>query len=353
MSASGEVICAYEDRSGHLIGAKILVSSVARHLPDVPVHLTCPAADESLRSWLRRYPGVHLEQGAELRGQGWDVKPTLLLKILEAGHDSAIWIDTDIVVTGDFRSKIKNSTAFIVAEEDYWNGRKENELRTRGWNLPVGRRLRRLVNSGFIRATRAHIPLLKAWKQLMASPEYQTARLLPFAKRPMHMLTDQDVLASLLGSDEFADVEVQFFRRGREIIQHSAANGYAPVHRVANLVRGAPPLVHSQAAKPWMFEDVPSLLKDPRSFLTFMHLETSTYCHYARTYSDDLGALPDYLRIRSLPGRISNFFSGGNPHLRGLTQATMYSVIEYAGWTAGKGVRLLNKVSTRARSHHA
>lgn len=162
------------------------------------------------------------------------------------------------------------------------------------------------------------------------------------------MLTDQDVLGALLGSTEFANIPVQFFRRGRDIIQHSSAQGYAPLDRIANLVRGMPPLIHSQCAKPWDFPEIPSLLAHPRQYYAFLYLENSTYLHCARQYGDVLGSLPPFLETRSWPGKVSQLLSLGNPHLRGITQSVVGLVHEYASWAWHKGGRLVEKMGAHA-----
>jgi hypothetical protein len=317
---------------------------------DAPIHFTCPSVDDELRAWLHTHSSATLDESAVLRGQGWDVKPTLMLDRLAAGADEVIWIDSDIVVTADFRPLMADAKTVIVAEDDYWNGPLENRIRTEGWKLPVGRALPRLANGGFIRATRAHIPLLQAWRQLLATPEYQRVRLLPFEDRPVHMITDQDVLGALLGSEQFADIPVQFFRRGREIIQHNAPHGYAPLDRVANLMRGTPPLIHCQCEKPWAFPDKPSFIQGPSRYFDFLALEASAYAHFARQYAADLEGLPACLQVRSWPGKLSALWSLGSPHLRGLTYAVLGTASEYLRWLREKGARLARKLGLGSRT---
>jgi hypothetical protein len=62
------VICVYEDRQSHLIGAKILLSSLRRHMADAPIHFTCPSVDDELRAWLHAHSSATLDESAVLRG---------------------------------------------------------------------------------------------------------------------------------------------------------------------------------------------------------------------------------------------------------------------------------------------
>src|SRR5450432_3853927 len=111
------IICTYEDRPSDLVGVQLLVSSLPRHVPGVPVHVACPAPGAELASWLRASPGVTLDETHDDRLRGWNVKAGLLTRLLDAGHEEVLWIDSDVIVAGDFRSLIPDATSLVVTEE--------------------------------------------------------------------------------------------------------------------------------------------------------------------------------------------------------------------------------------------
>src|SRR5438045_2971520 len=90
------IICTYEDRPTDLVGVQLLVSSLARHLPGASIHVACPTPPPELAAWLRARPGVTLDETRDERLRGWNVKAGLLTRLLDAGHDDVIWIDSDV-----------------------------------------------------------------------------------------------------------------------------------------------------------------------------------------------------------------------------------------------------------------
>jgi hypothetical protein len=316
------IICCYEDRLNELIGLKLLISSLARHVPDAKVLVTYPPADASFRDWLRQFPQVTLDDNPALAGMGFDIKPTLLLRLLDAGHDSVVWMDSDIIVTSDFRKSWTDPDVLVVTEERPLRQKHVVE-RVEGWKLTVGRKIP-AINSCVIRARPAHRPLLEAWRRLLASPEYQSVKSVPWPERKphqSHLLGDQDVLTALLASTQFADVKLQVLQRSKDIVQHFHVLGYPPHERLLNLVSGMPPLIHSQGPKPWHHAEVPSLLKDSKAYFQHLYLQTSPYSHFARQYRDSIGDFPGCFEITTLPGRISNAVGLGHPSTSGFLQS--------------------------------
>ena len=338
------IICTYEDRPTDLVGLQLLVASLGRHVPGVPIHVACPAPGEALARWLRARPGVTLDESRDDRLRGWNVKAGLLRRLLDAGHDDVLWIDADVIVTGDFRPLIPDATTLVATEELCANGPKENRQRTEGWNLPVGRALPALVNSAFLRVTPAHRPLLDAWIELLRTPAYEQAQRIPFEQRPPHMISDQDVLSALLGARDFAELPVKFIARGREII-HDISGGYTPVDRVANVFRPMPPLVHAQGYKPWRYPDAPSPLREPSRWYRFTQVDCSPYPHIARQYRDELAAFPSYLEVRSLPGKLLRAMTFDNMHLHGLA----YAAVDGAARRLHRGRLLARRAVGRAK----
>ena len=318
------IFCTYEDRATHLIGLKLLVCSVARHMPDLTLHVTCPIADqgdgESLRTFLARYPRVVLSEQKPTFG-GWDVKPSLMLRLLDEGHDDVAWIDSDIVLSCDPRPILGAPGAFQVAEELSFSPRKATRLRAAGWGLPVGRDLPHLPNSGFVRAGPAHRPLLAAWQGLIASAPYQETRHLSLVQRPFYMLGDQDVLTSVLCSEEFQDVPVRFLRVSKEILQIGRPGSYAPLDRIRHFLQGSvPALVHAKELKPWQIADEANPFTQPIEYFQLAYHDNSPYTWYARQYADEVGN-PSFLSNRSVFGKISEALTGDQPALRGFVLA--------------------------------
>jgi hypothetical protein len=326
------IVCCYEDRVGELLGVKLLVCSLRRNVPDVSIHLCVPGAPPEFERWATGHPNVTLDRTADPYLNGWSAKPALLLRMLDAGHDQAIWIDSDLIVAGDFRRLLADDASLVGTEELCRDPIKATRLRTTGWGLPVGRRVPHLINSAFVRVLPSHREVLTEWVRLMRTPEYQAAQKVPFHQRPTHMISDQDVLTALLGAVAFARIPLRVLRRGREII-HDPEGGYHPVDRIVNAWGRDPLLVHGQSGKPWRYQQPASLRGDWNRYYNFLHVETSPYGHQARKYRDELGEDAGFLEVRSLYGKAAWALARGNPHLPGMLQAFATIVKENARHT--------------------
>jgi len=167
---------------------------------------------------------------------------------------------------------------------------------------------------------------------------------MPFGRRPIHMISDQDVLGALLGSLEFAHLSVKFLRRGRDII-HDFGGGYAPADRIANLFRSPPPpLVHVQGAKPWRYPDAPQFWREPARYYRFTQVESSPYPYLAREYRDQFSQFPACLEMRSLPAKIIGALTGHNRHLHGLPHAILDNSVNLIR----HGRQLVKRVAARS-----
>ncbi len=251
------IVCTYEDREDALVGVKILVLSLARHCPDVDVHAFAPACGNAFRQWAGRQPRLRLHTSRPDGPPGWNVKPAVLLDRLAAGHDEVVWLDSDIVLAGDFRPACRGLApdVCVVAEELPWpSGGDGSAPRTRAFGFDVGRAFPRAINSGVVRVTPAHRALLDAWRELLARSDYLDAQRLKAGERPLHHVGDQDGLAALLGSTGFAAVPVRLLRSPRDILYAGWGpyDGYPLSARLRHLATGLPPLVHAFGAqKPW------------------------------------------------------------------------------------------------------
>lgn len=304
------IVCTCEDRTSSLVALQVLVLSLARHCPDVDVHACVPAASDEFLQWADRHPTLHVIPRRAEWPTGWNIKPTLLANRLAAGHDEVVWLDTDIAVTRDFRPSWPTDDTLVVAEE--WDQGPEagSRPRTQAFGLAVGREFPRAINSSVVRVTAAHQRLLTRWAECMARPEYLRDQTRPTRARALHHVCDQDALAALLGSRDFAEVPVRLLRAPGDILHTSqnAYRSYPVVHRLAHLLGGLPPLVHALGLpKPWS-----SAVRTRKS------VGLSPYCAVAAAYADDLSGPSDWLWPQTAWGRASHNAALGSPCLRDL-----------------------------------
>jgi hypothetical protein len=316
------VICTSESRPFDLTGAKLLLLSLMRHCPDAQVQFIAPDIHAGFAAWARRVPSVRLRERPELRDRGWNIKPAVLLELLDEGHDEVVWLDADVIVTADPRPLLKDagSATLVATEEPAWGMYEGGTHRTVAWGLRPGRVLDRTVNSCLLRVTPAHRPLLVRLQELLESDLYRAAQREPWSERPQHLLGDQEVLTALLGSAEFADVPFRLLRRGTDIVQSFNAATYTISERLDNGPRRLPPLVHAMRQKPWRNQEKPSWT-DLREFYNFVSLELSPYNHVAAGYRDELDEPADWLDVRSLPGRSLHRLAAGRVNFQGLPLA--------------------------------
>ncbi|MEJ5914137.1 hypothetical protein [Pseudokineococcus sp. 1T1Z-3] len=239
-------VVVHEDRPAQLVGARLAVASLLRQVPTADVLLWSPGAGADLAAWCAARPRVRLD-ASSLPARGWDVKPAVLLALLEQ-HEQALWVDSDVLVWGDLAARLAQvpPSALVVAGETPLGQALGGSHRTRAWGLEVGRPLPTTANTGVVRVHRGHRPLLEAWRDLLADERYRGAQSSPWQERPLHLLGDQEVLTALLGSAEFASLEVEVLRQGRDVAQCFGPAGWLPADRLACVRRGAPPvLVHA------------------------------------------------------------------------------------------------------------
>ncbi len=322
-------ICIYEDRPNAIVGVKLLLLSLRSYCPEVPVFITYALADGGFRAWARRCPQATTESDPALRGQGWNTKPLLLLRALNAGADEVVWLDSDVILSADFRPLLQRRRAdeIVVAQEQYWGLYQGSSVRTGLWGLEPGRVLPFTANSGFVRVTAAHRELLNTWKDFLARPEYREAqKLQPMHCRPLHLQGDQDVLTALLGAAAFRNIPVVYLRRGREIVQSIGPAGYTIGERIRNLGSGLPPLIHGVHPKPWNVVPQRDDQKKGRNFASRISMDTSPYSWVARRYLHELEEEVPGLRIQTVAGRVLHGVALGNPTLSGFVPAAIHSI---------------------------
>jgi hypothetical protein len=251
---------------------------------------------------------------------GWDVKPWLLLQELNAGSPKAVWIDADMIVTRPITKLLEEfpPDSLIVAEE--WD-RHEAVRVSHLWGWPSMRPIP-VINSCFIRATQAHRPLLERWLQMTHEPNYREAQTLPWERRPFHLSSDQWLLAALLESEEFSQVPFDCLRLGRHIAHCAGSSGYRPQHRLLDLFRGLPPLIHCIGRKPWV-----SLPDRGRMYRLLVNLATdvSPYVLASRRVARDLDMSPRWLEARTSLGAMLRGLTACHPGMAGLPLAILHA----------------------------
>lgn len=323
------VICIAEDRQSEEIAVQLLLLSLAKHCPHVPVQLFFPPASDRFRQWLTPFPQVCLRTKPFARASEWNVKPYALLTLLREGHEQVWWIDSDIILSRDFRSTIGplSDSTLVITEEALYGCYGDESYRARAWGFPVGRILPFNLNTGVIRVTQAHISLLQRWQKLLESEPYRKAQRLPFPEKPFHLYGDQDVLTALLASQEFADLPLRILKRGKDIIQYFGPAGFTLQERLLSSLNGLPPFIHSQRKKPWQRSNVPPNWRNLRQSIDYARLELSPYNHVASSYQHAVDADMSWLNCNSRLGKLLSAANFGNPALAGWPLAIAYSLI--------------------------
>jgi hypothetical protein len=316
-------VCIAEDRTSCEPALRVLVASLARHCPGLPGVMFCPNASPGFISWITTYPQFHLNP-VKLEGTWtkYDIKPRALLSVLRGTGGSVLWIDSDVLITRDFRRLFSAIASNFVAvgEEALCSGRADPDgLRARLWGMAVGRTMPFTLNTGVVRVSPQHTELLEQWNGLLQSEPYRAAQELPWDQRGLHVMGDQEVFTALLASDQFASLPIRFLHRGADIIQFFGSSGYTLRERLGHLLNGLPYFIHSQGFRPWWPNEAPASGWSAR--FTSLYNELSPYTAAARDYADALED-PAWLRPRSVMARAILWMTGKCIPLSGLPLAT-------------------------------
>jgi hypothetical protein len=327
------IVCIAEDRESFEVPVKLLLLSLARQCGNLRVNLVYPKASAAFAAWIKRLRHVDLDAAGIPGAQGWNVKPQALLALLEAGHDEVVWIDSDVIVTGDFRPNLQSLSerTVMATEEALWGYHSDAEAwRARCWGMSVGRELPFTINTAVLRVTRCHIPLLLEWRRLLESETYQSGQRLDPDHRPQHMFGDQDVLTALMTSREFSNVDVEFFRRGPDIIQYFGLSGYTCAERLRHVVCGPPKFVHSQVFKPWVKFRAPRTIANLRDLADTLYLDLSPYTLAAHRYLREIAEPCPWMRPQSRTAAILRAVGLWYAPLVGLPMAALADIVRTA-----------------------
>jgi hypothetical protein len=287
----------------------------------VSLHLTVPDAPAKVRQWAASRPEVELSTEKLPELSGWNIKPSLLLKELDSGWKEALWLDSDMIVLQPISKVIRRypREALILAQE--WTDAAPLAI-AEGWGLKSKRPIS-VMNNCFVRVTEAHKPMLERWLTMLHDPRYRAAQAIPYDERPKHFLHDGWPLIALLECEEFAGVEYDFIRRNGEVAQCAGSSGYRPTHRVLDLFRGLPALIHGLGRKPW---EPPAAQDGPQRFLLDLATDVSPYVLASRKVAKKLKMNPPWTEARTLPGKVLRGMTKGHPGLAGLPLAILHSV---------------------------
>lgn len=329
------IVCVHEDRPSALVGVQLLIASLGEHCPGLGVAVSAPGAAEWFRRWLEGFPQARLIDDPSLAREGWNAKPVLLRRMLQDGHDQAVWIDSDVIVRGDVRRFVEGAepARIVCSQAQRWDVHQRargGTLRTALWGLPVGRAMPWLISTGFVRVTGAHLDLLRTWERFLREPEYRRVQSLHQYQRPVHMIGDQDVFTALLGSEPFADIPVTYLRRGRDIVLSVGPSGYTLGERIGNLVRGLPPLIHTTGPKPWERRTPGTFRERVGAWYDRHTLEVGPYAKLARRYRDRIDCTPIVgVERPGVASRLALGASFGNPTLAGMPLCAFHSACKH------------------------
>jgi len=329
------IICLAEDREVCEPSLKLLLLSLNKHCAEREINLFYPPAKDEFFTWIKKHSQVRLQTDHLTNGYGWNVKPQAMMKMIDQGFDEVVWIDSDVIVNRNILrifGQLKSDV--IVATEDALGNERgdENALRARLWGLPVGRILPFGLNTGVIRVTRDHYHLMERWWELLRSNIYQDFQKREWRERPVHMLSDQDVLTALLTSKEFSEIPIHILRRGKHILQFNGVYGYTVAERIGRLLGDRPTFIHSFGGKPWSERWRTEPSSDLREYIKKVYLDLSPYTLSAMRFKRELECDTEWMEPHYALSRMLRFLGMGHSALVGLPMAIFADLARVIKW---------------------
>ncbi len=318
------IICIAEDRVSCEPAVKLLLLSLRDQQSKLAIRLFYANAPIAFVEWSKRCPNVRVEETTLKKGMGWNIKPDALLHLLDEGFEEVIWIDSDILVVNnpDVIFAKLDEDVLVAAEDALGEDRDDGDAkRAQLWGLEAGRQVPFGLNSGVLRVTRAHHPLLLRWRELLKDSRYQECQTKPWKQRPPHMLGDQDVLTALLTSKEFSSIPLHFLRRGRDILQFNGVFGYTIPERLKNLAGSGPTFIHSFGDKPWAKDWSTETAAGPLEYFKKMYLDLSPYTISALCYRSQMECETDWMKPHFALSRMLRAVGLGSSAAAGLPLA--------------------------------
>jgi len=322
--------CLADDRRDCAVGLQLAILSVAKHCPGTPIYVYRPRFNDAFEDWAAQFDQVTVIPHTPAGASAWNCKPHAMTPLLEK-HRQVVWLDSDIIVTNDCVPLFMalDEKVVVVAQEPASLPHQGTEHRTRGWGFEVGRSLPITLNSCVVRATRHHLHLLKQWTACMAAPEYVAAQDAPLSNRPVHLMSDQDVLNALLGAAEFADTPIRVLQVSKEVIHAGGALGYSLRERLSGLLLPKPTFLHAAAGKPWLWLSGEDYWSRRNFFGWHRRLlqEISPYVSEARRYENDITD-SSWLKRRTMTGNVLRVLGFGHFALSGLPITFAATVVQ-------------------------
>lgn len=322
-----------EDRAGAEPGIRLAIASLNQHCPNVSVMVFRPNPSESFCRWLEKYPQVRLSADPLPNAWDWNCKPQALLRVLDSGYEEAFWLDSDMLVA---RSplpvlQVMNPLTVGIAEEIATAPSFPSDVKTRGWDLPVGNVFREHFSSALVRVTGCHRPLLNRWMELLSDPRYTGCQPDNNNLKPPHLDTDQELLTALLGASEFSHLGVYLFRNGEGLVHGGGALAHSLSARFRGLRRLKPYFYHAPGSKPWV--TLPPKAGHVGRFWVLRRLlqEVSPYVAEAKRYEREIDVPCPWMHWRTPVGTILNLLSLGHPSLRGLPVTMVAALLKTFG----------------------
>lgn len=319
-------ICSYEDRPENMVGWKLLLASLARHSPSLPIYLFSKEFPESFKQWIENQGyAVNLIPLNSRNLLGWNNKPLVIQHMFSLGIERILWVDSDIIVTRDVIPRLKQIPEQAVAVT-LENGRFD-ERRVTCHGLEVARRFKGNLNTSLIHVhQRYHAELIEQWRKTLESPYFQEIQLLSHEERPVYCWSEQDVFAGLLCAKipgGFANLDLEFFALNKDIVH--AGSPYRLKARLLLSCGSSPLFLHAQGFKPWC------LKKGDKATLEEIQVELSLYLHEAKPYTSQLDEEAPWIYPRSFRGKLFHALFLGNPHLRGVPPLLLSDLKSFFG----------------------
>ncbi len=312
--------CLSEDRED--IGLRLAIVTLREFCPDETVYLYRPSSSPAFLEWLKAFPSVKLIPMLPQGAKYWNCKPHVLIPLLEDGCEEVIWLDSDIILARNPSYLFDNLAPDVLVgtEEPMRSPNQGSAVRATGWKFRLGRNYPVTLNTCVLRATKCHLPLLRKWKELLHNQEYVYWQEQAIYERPVHMMSDQDVLNALIGSKDYESAQVRYLREGRDVIHAGGALGHSLSARFAGLFHRIPPFIHGAAGKPWYIFDPVYRAHHSRWFTFYRRLsqEVSPYVTEARKYRSQVGMPCPWMTRHSPFGVLLRAVGFGHFALRGL-----------------------------------
>lgn len=248
--------CVYETRPESEPGLLLLATTLDRSSPGLRLRIYFDSPSIALRQVISKNANFDLVQTEGSLPPGVNVKPSILLNLLRDGYKEVVWLDSDVLVTRDVLKLFEkiDPSAIVLTEEGDTRGYTDlDSRRARLWGFPVGRSFPFVLNTAVVRVNQGHIPLLTEWKECLESDFYMGFQEVSWCRRPMELMSDQDVLHALLCSKRYSNVPVCILRRGVSIYQEIGWRPITTLSWAKTLRLGVPQFVHAQnTSKPWL-----------------------------------------------------------------------------------------------------